>query len=85
MAPGASKKMISGKVRAIMFAYGMCEHCGGFNHRAAECMARKKAQTFMAAGEAEMEVGPKECSEESGNVLFNPSRITLWLRRNFLL
>jgi len=28
------------------FVDGRCVYCGGFNHRAAECAARKKAQTI---------------------------------------
>jgi len=44
-----------------------CLYCRGFNHRAADCAARKKAQTFKAAGADVKEVGTKEGSKESGN------------------
>jgi len=43
----------------------------GFNHRAAECVARKKAQTFKAAGEEVEEVGTRAGSEESGKEQVN--------------
>jgi hypothetical protein len=38
----------------------------GFNHRAAECVARKMAQIFKPSGAEVKEVGTKEGSEESG-------------------
>jgi hypothetical protein len=60
------KRRISGEERAKRFADGRCLYCGGCNHRAAECAARKKAQTFKAAGAEVNEVGTKEGSEESG-------------------
>jgi len=62
----AGKKRISAEERAKRFANGRCLYCGGFNHRAAECAARKKAQTFKAAGAEVKEVGTKDGSEESG-------------------
>jgi len=62
----ACKRMISAEERAKRFTDGRCLYCGGFNHRAAECVARKKAQTFNAAGEEIKEVGTREGSEESG-------------------
>ena len=62
----AGKRRISAEERAKRFADGRCLYCGGFNHRAAECAARKKAQTFMAAGAEVKEVGTKEASEQSG-------------------
>jgi len=62
----AGKRRISAEERAKRFADGRCLYCGGFNHRAAECAARKKAQTFKAAGAEIKEVGTKEGSEESG-------------------
>jgi hypothetical protein len=52
--------------RAKRFGDGGCLYCGGFNHRAAECTARKKAQTFKGAGVEVEEVGTKEGSEELG-------------------
>jgi hypothetical protein len=39
---------------------------GGFNHRAAECAERKKAQTLKVAGVEIEEVGTPECSKKSG-------------------
>jgi len=62
----AGKRRISAEERAKRFADGRCLYCGGFNHRAAECAARKKDQTFKAAGAEVKEVGTKDGSEESG-------------------
>jgi len=62
----AGKRRISAEERAKRFADGRCLYCGGFNHRAAECAARKKAQTFKAAGAEVKEVGTKDGSEELG-------------------
>jgi len=59
-------------------------YCGGFNHRAAECAARKKAQTFKASGAEVKEVGTKEGSEESGKDEVSPSRMALWLTEKVL-
>ena len=44
-------------------------------HRAAECAARKKAQTFKGSGAEVKEVGTKEGSEETGKDLVYLSRI----------
>jgi hypothetical protein len=57
---------ISAEERAKRFADGRCLDCGEFNHRAAECAARIKGQTFKAAGAEVKEVGTQECSVESG-------------------
>jgi hypothetical protein len=62
----AGKRTISAEERAKRFTDGRSLYYGGFNHRAAECAARKKAQTFNAAGAEIKEVGTKEGSEESG-------------------
>jgi hypothetical protein len=62
----AGKRRISAEERAKRFADGRCLYCSGFNHRAAECVARKKAQTFKASGAEIKEVGTREGSEESG-------------------
>jgi hypothetical protein len=62
----AGKRRISAEERVKRFADGRCLYCGGFNHRAAECAARKKAQTFKAAGAEVKELGTKEGSEASG-------------------
>jgi hypothetical protein len=60
----AGKQEISLEECAKRFVDGRCLYCGGFNHRAADCMARKKAQTFKAAG-AEIDGGGiEERSEE---------------------
>jgi len=64
VSPG--ERRISAEERARSFADGRCLYCGGFNHRAAECPARKKAQTFKAAGAENKEVGTRQGSEESG-------------------
>jgi len=62
----AGKRRILAEERAKRFADGRCLYCGGFNHRAAECAARKKAQTFKESGAEVKEVGTKEGFEESG-------------------
>jgi len=62
----AGKGRISAEERAKRFADGRCLYCGGFNHSAAECAARNKAQTFKAAGAEIKEVGTKEGSKELG-------------------
>jgi hypothetical protein len=62
----AGKKGISAEERVATFVDGRGLYCGGFNLRAAECVARKNAQ-MIKADEAEIaEVGTKEGSEESG-------------------
>jgi len=63
----AGRRRISAEERAKRFADRRCLYCGGFNHRAAECASRKKAQTFKAAGAEVKEVGTKEDSKETGN------------------
>jgi hypothetical protein len=63
----AGRRRISTEERAKRFADGRCLYCGGFNHRPAECAARKKAQTFKASGAEVKEVGMKTGPEESGN------------------
>jgi hypothetical protein len=60
------KRRISAEERAKRFVDGRCLYYGRFNHRAAEYVARKKAQTFKAAGAEFKAVGTKEGSEESG-------------------
>jgi acyl CoA:acetate/3-ketoacid CoA transferase alpha subunit len=60
------RRRISAEARAKRFADGRYLYFGGFNHRAAECAARKKTQTFKASGAEVKEVGIKECTEESG-------------------
>jgi hypothetical protein len=44
------RRRISAEERAKRFADGRCLYSGGFNHKAVECVARKKAHTFKAAG-----------------------------------
>jgi len=58
----AGRRRISVEEKAKRFADGRCLYCGGFNHRAAECAARRKAQTFKAAGAEVKEVETKEGS-----------------------
>ena len=62
----AGRRRISAQERAKRFADGWCLYCVGFNHRAAECAARKKAQMFKAVGAEIKEVGTTKGSEESG-------------------
>jgi len=62
----AGKRKILAEEWAKRFADGRCLYCGGFNHRAAECAARKKAQTFKVSGAEVKEVRTKEGSEELG-------------------
>jgi hypothetical protein len=62
----AGRRRISAEERAKRFTDGRCLCCAGFNHSAAECAARKKSQTFKAAGAVVKEVGSKEGSEGSG-------------------
>jgi hypothetical protein len=62
----AGKRMILAEERSKRFANGRCLYYGGFNHRAAECVARKKAQIFQVAGVEIKEIGTKENCEESG-------------------
>jgi hypothetical protein len=61
----AGKRRISAEERAKRFADGRCLYCGEFNHRAAECAARKKAPTFKASGAEVNDVGTKDSSKES--------------------
>ena len=60
------RRRISAEERAKRFTDGRGLNCGGFNHRAAECAAKKKAQTFKAAGAEVKEVGTGTGCEESG-------------------
>jgi hypothetical protein len=62
----AGKRKISAEERTKKVADGRCLYCSGFNHRSVECAARKKAQTFMAAGVELKNVGTKEGPEELG-------------------
>jgi len=62
----AGRRRVLAEERAKRFTDGRCLYSGGFNHRAAECAARKKAQMFKAAGVDVKEVGTKEGSEGSG-------------------
>jgi len=45
----AGRRRISMEERAKRFTDGGYLYCGGCNHKAAECAARKKAQTFKVA------------------------------------
>jgi len=62
----AGRRRISAEERAKRFPDGRFLYCGGFNHRAAECAERKKAETFKAAGAEVKEVGARTGSKESG-------------------
>jgi len=61
-----AKRRISAEERAKRFADGRCFYCGAFNHRVAECAARKKAHTFNTCRVEVKEVGTREGSEELG-------------------
>jgi len=61
----AGRRRIAAEESAKRFADGRCLYCGGFNHRVAECTARKKAQMFRAAQVKVKEVGTGAGSEES--------------------
>ena len=67
----AGRRRISAEERAKRCTDGRCWYCGGFNHRAAECAARKKAQTFKAAGAQVKEAGTWTGPEESGKEQVN--------------
>ena len=45
----AGSRRISAKEWAKRITHGRCLYCVGFDQRAVECAARKKAQTFKAA------------------------------------
>ena len=62
----AGRRRISAEEKAKRFEDRRCLYFGGFNHRAAECAARKKAQTFKAARVEIKEVGTREGSVKSG-------------------
>jgi len=61
----AGRRRISAEERPKRFTDGRCLYCGGFNNRAAECAARKKAQRFKAAGAEVKDVETGTGSEES--------------------
>jgi len=67
----AGRRRISAEERAKRFTDGRCLYCGGLNQRAAECAARKKAQTFKVAGAEVKEVGTGTDPEESGKEQVN--------------
>jgi hypothetical protein len=78
------KRRILAEERAKRFVDGRSLYCGGLNHRVVECVARKKAWTFTAAGTEVKEIGTEEDSEESGKDQVNPSRMVLWLMEKVL-
>ena len=80
----AGKRMISAEDIARRFADGRCLSCGEFNHRAAQCAARKKAQTFKVAGAEEEQVGTGTGSEESGEDYVKWRQMALQLLLNVL-
>ena len=81
----ACKRRSSTEESPKRFADGRRLYCGGFDHRAAGCAARKKAPTFKAArGEIE-EVVTMEGSEESGKDYGNLRRMVFWLMEKVLL
>jgi hypothetical protein len=80
----AGRWNISAGNMAKRFANGTCLYCGGFKHRVAESVAKKKAQMFMVAGVEIETVGTKEGSEESGKDLVSPSRMALLIMEKVL-
>jgi len=66
MDPSAGRRRISVEERAKRFTDGRCLNCGRLNHRVEECAARKKAQTFKAAGAEVKDVGTGTGSDELG-------------------
>jgi hypothetical protein len=64
MDQSAGRRRIKDEERAKRFADGRCLYCGGINHSAVDCAARKKARSFKVAGAGVKEVGEKVDSEE---------------------
>jgi len=58
-------KEISAEERAKRFADGRCLYSGGFNPRAAECVAWKRAQELKAAGAQLYEVATWPGSDDT--------------------
>jgi len=75
----ARRRRLSAEERAKRFTDGRCLYCGGFDHRAAECAARKMAQKSMAAGVEVNDVGTRTRSEESAKESVNSRRMALQL------
>jgi hypothetical protein len=53
------RRKISDEESQKRFAEGRCLYCGGFNHRAVDCVVKKKARTFGVAG-AEVKEGEEK-------------------------
>jgi len=81
----AGRRRICAEERVKRFTDGRCLYCWGFNHRAAECAARKKDHTFKAAGAEVKEVGIGTGSEESGKEQGNWRWMALQLMVKVLL
>ena len=75
----AGRLRISTEERVKKFTDGRCLYYGGFNHTAEDCVARKKASTFMAAGAEVKEAGSGTGSEELGTEQVNSRRMALQL------
>jgi len=75
--PSAGSMRIPAEERAKRSSDGRCFYCGGFNHRAADCAARKMAQMFKVAGAEVKEVGTRTGSEKSGKDQVNWRRMAL--------
>jgi len=67
----SGRKKISTEALSRRFTDGRCLYCGGFNHRAADCAARKKVQTAEAGGAEVKKAGTRTGSEESGKEKVN--------------
>jgi len=63
----AGKRKIMVEDKAKRLADGRFLYSGGFNHRAANCAARKKALMFKAGGAEVKEITTRTGSEDSGN------------------
>jgi hypothetical protein len=59
----AGSSRIVAEERAKRFTDGRSLYCCGFNHTVAECVGRKTAQTFKAAGAGIKGLGTKAGSE----------------------
>jgi len=71
MVQRVGRRKISVEESAKRFTDERCLYRGGINHRVADCAARKKAQTFKAAGAEVKEVGTRTSSKEPGKEQVN--------------
>jgi len=81
----AGKRRIWAEEGAKRFTDGRCLYCGGFNHRAAECAAKKIAQALKAAGAEVKEARAGSDSKEEGNEVVNWGKTSPQLTRKVLI